>query len=158
MKDGKIDVNTLRRASRERASKFARATLAAGDVLISKDGTIGRVAVVPPELAGGNVTQHVMRCPINSLMSRDFVVWAVRSEWSQHWLTGETRGVALRGVNVEDFRRLPIPIPPPVEQKRIVAEVERRLSVVEELEVVVSANLRRAAHLRQSILRKAFAG
>ncbi len=41
-------------------------------------------------------------------------------------------------------------------QTRIVAEVERRLSVVEELESVVSANLQRATRLRQSILQKAF--
>ena len=40
---------------------------------------------------------------------------------------------------------------------RIVAEVERRLSVVEELESVVSANLQRATRL-QSILQKAFTG
>jgi type I restriction enzyme S subunit len=39
-----------------------------------------------------------------------------------------------------------------------VAEVERRLSVVEELEAVVSANLQRATRLRQSILQKAFDG
>ena len=38
------------------------------------------------------------------------------------------------------------------------AEVERRLSVVEELESVVSANLQRATRLRQSILQKAFSG
>ncbi|HEU0049689.1 MAG TPA: hypothetical protein VFQ43_19030 [Nitrososphaera sp.] len=44
------------------------------------------------------------------------------------------------------------------EQTRIVAEVERRLSVVEELEVVVSANLQPATRLRQSILQKAFTG
>jgi len=44
------------------------------------------------------------------------------------------------------------------EQTRIVAEVERRLSVVEELEAVVSANLQRATRLRQSILQKAFIG
>ncbi len=44
---------------------------------------------------------------------------------------------------------------PEVECKAV-AEVERRLSVVEELEVVVAANLQRAAHLRQSILQKAF--
>jgi type I restriction enzyme S subunit len=35
------------------------------------------------------------------------------------------------------------------------AEVERRLSVVEELEAVVAANLQRATRLRQSILHKA---
>ena len=44
------------------------------------------------------------------------------------------------------------------EQTRIVAEVERRLSVVEELEAVVTTNLQRATRLRQSILQKAFTG
>ncbi len=38
------------------------------------------------------------------------------------------------------------------------ADLERRLSVVEELEAVVSANLQRAVRLRQSILQKAFTG
>jgi hypothetical protein len=51
-----------------------------------------------------------------------------------------------------------IAIPPLAEQTRIVAEVERRLSVVEELESVVTANLQRAVRLRQSILQKAFTG
>ena len=48
------------------------------------------------------------------------------------------------------------PLPPIVEQQRIVAEVERRLSVVEELEAVVNANLQRTTRLRQSILLRAF--
>ena len=38
------------------------------------------------------------------------------------------------------------------------AEVERRLSVVEEMEATVEANLQRATRLRQSILQKAFEG
>ena len=38
------------------------------------------------------------------------------------------------------------------------AEVERRLRVVEELETVVSANLQWAVRLRQSVLPKAFTG
>ena len=49
-------------------------------------------------------------------------------------------------------------ISPLAEQTRIVAEVERRLTVVEELEAVVSTNLQRATRLRQSILQKAFTG
>ncbi len=51
-----------------------------------------------------------------------------------------------------------IPLPPLAAQTRIVAEVERRLSVVEELEAVVTTNLQRATRLRQSILQKAFTG
>ena len=44
------------------------------------------------------------------------------------------------------------------EQDRIVAEVERRLSVVDELEATVTANLQRAARLRQAILQQAING
>jgi type I restriction enzyme S subunit len=158
MKDGYVDLPSLRRAAREREAKFSRARLHAGDILISKDGTIGRVAVVPPELEGGNITQHVIRAPIHRLMNRDFVVCAIRSEFCQRWLTRETRGVALRGVNVEDFRRLPIPVPPRAEQDTIVAEVDRRLSIVCEVEAEVGANLKRASALRTAVLDRAFSG
>jgi type I restriction enzyme S subunit len=48
--------------------------------------------------------------------------------------------------------------PPLAEQRRIVAEVERRLSVVQELEATLAANLARAERLRQSILKRAFEG
>ena len=51
-----------------------------------------------------------------------------------------------------------IPLPPLAEQTRIVAEVERRLSFVEELEGVVTAHLHRANRLRQSVLQSAFSG
>jgi len=42
------------------------------------------------------------------------------------------------------------------EQTRIVPEVERRLSVVEELEAVVSTNFQGASRLRQPILQNTF--
>jgi len=45
-----------------------------------------------------------------------------------------------------------------IEQARIVEEVERRLSVAEEWEAVVTATLQRVTRLRQSILQKAFTG
>ena len=45
-----------------------------------------------------------------------------------------------------------------MKQEQIVAEVERRLSVISALEAAVEANLKRAERLRQSILREAFAG
>ena len=51
-----------------------------------------------------------------------------------------------------------MPLPPLAEQHRIVAEVERRLSVVAEVAAAVAANLRRAERLRQTILHQAFAG
>jgi len=61
-------------------------------------------------------------------------------------------------LNLGIVKAIEVPLPPPAEQHRIVAEVERRLSVVEELEAVVDANLKRAERLRQSILKLAFEG
>lgn len=71
---------------------------------------------------------------------------------------GLTSGSASPHLNVGEIREFTVPLPPLAEQMRIVAEVARRLSVVEELEAVVSASLQRAARLRQSILQKAFTG
>ena len=56
------------------------------------------------------------------------------------------------------LKAMPIPLPPLAEQRRIVAEVERRLSVVQQAEATVEASLARAERLRQSILKQAFSG
>ena len=55
-------------------------------------------------------------------------------------------------------KSITFPLPPLAEQHRIVAEVERRLSVAQELEQTVRANLARAERLRQAILKRAFEG
>ena len=90
------------------------------------------------------------------------------AKWILYWLlspvgrdfvelvASSTSGLYTLSVNkVGD---LPIVIPALAEQQRIVAEVERRLSVVDELEAVVNANLQRAARLRQAILQRSFSG
>jgi type I restriction enzyme S subunit len=159
MKTGTIDpVDSLRRAAPARAALFERASLRSGDILISKDGTIGRVALVPPELEGGNITQHVVRLTLRPELCRDYIVTALRSPWPQRWLSRETRGVALQGVNVSDFRRLPLPIPPRHEQEKIQERVEASLSLVSAvLDEVISA-CRRADLLRSGILAAAYSG
>jgi type I restriction enzyme S subunit len=73
-------------------------------------------------------------------------------------LRGVNRGAAQPNLNTTIIKAINVPLPPLAEQTRIVAEVERRLSVIEELEAVVSANLQRATRLRQSILQEAFTG
>jgi hypothetical protein len=89
-------------------------------------------------------------------------------------LTAHT-GIALREVSLKSGRcdylllvnRKPIGvieakkvgmIPHLTKQIRFVAEVKRRLSVVEGLEAFVTTNLQRATRLRQAVLQKAFSG
>ncbi len=61
-------------------------------------------------------------------------------------------------LNLSIIKHTGIPLPPLTEQRRIVVEVERRLSVVQEVGGVIAANLARAERLRQSILKQAFEG
>ncbi|MCW3098397.1 MAG: restriction modification system specificity domain protein [Chthonomonadaceae bacterium] len=61
-------------------------------------------------------------------------------------------------ISTGDITDMFIPLPPFKEQERIVAEAERRLSIVDEVETTVAADLKRAERLRQAILQRAFSG
>jgi len=61
-------------------------------------------------------------------------------------------------INHTDIEPLAFPIAPLAEQLRIVEEIERRLSIADEVEKVVEQGLKQAERLRQSILKKAFEG
>jgi type I restriction enzyme S subunit len=67
-------------------------------------------------------------------------------------------GTASPHLNIGDIWKIIIPLPPLEEQRHIVVEVERRLSVAQEIEAAVEAVLARAAKLRQAVLRSAFEG
>lgn len=71
-----------------------------------------------------------------------------------------TRRIASGGVqpnlNLGLIRAIRVPLPPLKEQQRIVAEVDRQLSLVREIDMQVEAALARARSLRQAILAAAF--
>jgi type I restriction enzyme, S subunit len=67
-------------------------------------------------------------------------------------------GVGINHLSSYKFCRMPFPLAPLDEQRQIVAEVAFHLSIVEQIEAQVDADLRRAARLRQSILKRAFEG
>ena len=75
-----------------------------------------------------------------------------------HFWKQASQTTNLASINSTNLRSLPIPIPPFSEQVRIITEVERRLSLIDQLEKTIIIDLARANRLRQSILKRAFAG
>jgi type I restriction enzyme S subunit len=135
-----------------------------GDVLFTRyngnPGLVGACGMVP------NLTRDTMhpdKLIRASLVKNgalpEFVQIVANVGRSREFLTQRIRTTAGQsGISGSDLRVMPLPLPPIAEQHRIVAEVERRLSVIQQAEATVAANLKRAERLRQSILKQAFSG
>ena len=61
-------------------------------------------------------------------------------------------------LNKSKFKALQVPVPPLEEQRRIVQEVEERLSRIDAMRVSIERAQRRSATLRAAILERAFRG
>lgn len=142
---------------------FEKYRLVPGDILVSEGQSperVGESAVYRGGIDGlcFQKTLHRFR-PVPGGPSSGFAQIVFRT----HVKTGVFMRLASITTNIahltlEKFEAAPFPLPPLPEQHRIVAEVERRLSVVDELEATVEKNLARCARLRQSILKMAFEG
>ncbi len=100
---------------------------------------------------------NALTVPTESI-SPEFIFWFFSSPLGQKPIKENASATTLPILNKSKFEALPMPLPPLAEQIRTVAEVERRLSVIDGIQVTVDANLKRAARLRQAILEKAFSG
>ncbi|MCG5434443.1 restriction endonuclease subunit S [Mycobacterium sp. MYCO198283] len=121
MKNGGIELAGLRRTTPAIADQYRRSKLATGDLLISIRGHVGRLALVPPELDGGNITQDSARLAVVDPTSAAYLRVALESPTLQHWMAQRTKGAAVRGINLGDLRQAPIPVPSRRAQGRIAA-------------------------------------
>ena len=121
-----------------------------------KDEFLGRVCM----------TRNSDHCLLNQRIARltpvhvlpEYLLWMFKSEVFRQFVDGLNKGSLIQHMFTSQLAASCLPLPPLAEQHRIVAEVERRLSVIDELEAVVDANLKRAERLRQSVLKRAFEG
>ena len=129
-----------------------------GDLLLSRYGTVGEVRYVRTEQPFQASYSVAILKMITAQITTEYVLVLMRSSVIQTQIKRDIRASAQPDLGLDYIRKFTIPFPPLAEQESIVAEVERRLSVVDNLEQVVKANLKRAERLRQAVLKEAFAG
>ena len=146
------------------AKQAADPYIATGDLLFTRlSGTleyVGNCAVVG-ELQGRKVEfpDRMFRGRCVAGISPNFVQITFAEKTLRRSLEAKAKSSAgHQRISLSDLREYSVPLPPLAEQRRIVAEVERRLSAIQQAEAAVEANLARAERLRQSILKQAFSG
>jgi type I restriction enzyme S subunit len=146
--------------TREKALRLASYRVERGDIIISRSGTVGEVCVVPADLGDAVISTNLLRVSLQAcdMSPRFFCLLFNGSPFVLGQVQELCKGSTRSFLNQHILNSVIFPLPPSPEQDRIVAEAERRLSVVEELEAVVKANLQRTTRLRQSILQQAFEG
>lgn len=108
-----IDYSTCVYVTEERYKQDAKIQLKNGDILITKDGTLGKVAQVkglemPATLNGG---VFVVRCKDGSLENR-FILHYLLSNHFQRVVEQQKTGSTISHLTQALFSRLMIPIPP----------------------------------------------
>ena len=152
----RVDLDNVKKIAPEIASNYRRTFLRGGEVVMTVRGTLGGIAVVPPQCSGFNVSREVAMLALVEPAMAHLVAFFIASAPLENWLLSRAKGIAYTGINIETLKALPIPLPPVAEQHRIVAEVDRHLTLANEAEAQVNANLQRAEKLRQSVLQNAF--
>ncbi|MDX1492070.1 MAG: restriction endonuclease subunit S [Pseudohongiellaceae bacterium] len=129
-----------------------------GDLLITKDGTIGRAAVVSEDIEfciNQSVAVIWLRsCPIN----RQYLLALIESDFIQKPIMAKARGVAIQHLSITDFAKLPVPLPSLQEQEEIMQELDKKLEVIARLDRTLDEQLTKAEREKQSILASAFSG
>ena len=139
-------------------------SIKAGDLLISRANTVelvGAVVLVDhdyPKLLLSDKSLRLVFC--SGEVDKKYILHALRSQWVRTVYERLATGTSdsMRNLSQDKIMNAPIALQSFNEQQRIAEEVERRLSVIDELERSISKNITRAERLRQAILKRAFEG
>lgn len=158
IRDGEIIWDDLRYISEETYQEYmVRGLPRKGDLLFTTEAPLGEVAFVPDEKF--SVAQRVVILrPTEDLLDPRFLFYQLMSERFRARLIGRGTGTTVTGVSYRNLRQIGLAILPLDEQKTIVDEIERRLSVMESITGGVSNSLSKAERLKSSILKTAFEG
>jgi len=133
IKDNYIDLENAVMAKREKVYEQPQIILKQGDIIFSKDGTLGITAIVPrhqnKEMCVGST---LARIRLNSNLDNYYVCAAFMSKIVQAQIGYFTSGIAQPHITQEYINKLEIPIPSPEIQKYIGDKVRKAEELREE--------------------------
>jgi len=116
------------------SKKLSLYRLQANDLLVTRTGSIGTMAVFP----GGYLalpSAYLIRFRFSDAVDAHYVLTYLRSSLGQELMGLGTRQVAQPNLNAETIKQMPLPLPPLAEQKRIVVKVNQLMALCDDLEV-----------------------
>jgi type I restriction enzyme S subunit len=159
--DGRLDVAKLKYLPKNH-DEFPGLLLDEGDLLFNRTNSaelVGKSAVYAGNPSPCSFASYLIRVKTVRGCDSRYVALCLNSDLGRTWIKSVvSQQVGQANVNGTKLQAFVFPMPPQSEQSRILAEVERRLSIIDEHEVLVEKDLIRADRLRQAILREAFAG
>jgi type I restriction enzyme S subunit len=135
-----------------------RAKAERGDVLLTKDGTIGIPCVVDTDREFSFFVSVALIKPRRSQLDGEFLAWVIRAPYLQERIKARSRGDMIRHLVLREIRDLTIPVPSLPEQRRIVAELVALRAEVDAVKGLQAETAAELDALLPSILDRAFRG
>ncbi len=157
--EGELRFDDLKYLPKEH-DEFPKLLLNDGDLLFNRTNSpelVGKVAVFHAKSISYSFASYLIRVRTLSGVLPDFLAAYINSSFGRQWVKSVvTQQVGQANVNGTKLQALAVPLPPLSEQTRIVAELDRHMTIIREIESEIDANLQRAQALRQATLSKAF--
>ena len=110
----------IKRLSQFRYDESPEIQLKDGDVLVAKDGDIGRIGFVKKLPEPTTVNSHVVTVRINNnSLNPEFLYWFFKSHPFQSYCKAFTSGTTVPLFTQKDLRNFVVPVPPLSEQQKI---------------------------------------
>jgi len=140
-------------------NEMKRFELNSGDLIMSCSGTMGKIAIVPPNIKKGIINQALLKLSPSKNISNIFLKLWMQSESFQNSLKEYSGGAAIQNVaSVAILKNIKIPLPVISEQNKIVKEVQTLSAETKKLEAIYQQKIDDLEELKKSILQKAFNG
>lgn len=142
----------LLRTTREIAHQYRRAAVEAGDVVFSLRGNIGATSCVPKSLLGANLTQGTARISLDTLAKPQFIRHVLAAYPVRRLIDAWAKGSTFREITIDDLRKVPVPLPPVSEQRKIASILSTCDDVIERTRELIAAKREQKKGLMQQLL------